>query len=428
MKSIIFTVFFFISLESVLQTQWNKLNTGFNDYIFSVCFINSQTGFVGGQSGLGRIYKTTDSGLNWALSLQTLSDERFEALYFINSMTGWAGSYYGLIYKTTNSGANWLPYAVYGRVRRIHFLNQSTGFAATSLGVKKTSNGGLSWFTVLNVSECIGIRFFNTETGLVSVQGSSISKIFKTVNSGVNWQEVYNEPQGTGINNFSFINSTTGFASGFYKITLKTVDQGSTWNLIYKDPGTVTIIYDHRMIHFVDNNLGYACGQYIIPGPTTYRGAAFNVTTNGGLSWEFQTINPAIHNVYAFEDIQIIDGQIGYITGSNGNIYKSTNAGYVPVIPIASEIPVNFSLHQNYPNPFNPSTKIKFEIPADAAGNTRLSVYDILGREVRTLVNSNLKPGIYESDFNASDLPSGMYFYKLVSGNFSAIKKMIIVK
>lgn len=105
--------------------------------------------------------------------------------------------------------------------------------------------------------------------------------------------------------------------------------------------------------------------------------------------------------------------------------------------------PKNFSLHQNYPNPFNPSTKIKFQIPllrgvSGEAGQlvtpgregvfTSLKIFDILGREVRTLVNENLKPGIYEADFNAADLPSGIYFYTLNAGEFVDTKKMILIK
>ncbi|MBN8583504.1 MAG: T9SS type A sorting domain-containing protein [Ignavibacteria bacterium] len=443
MKKIIVIVIFLLCSAVNSHGQWNKVNSGISDYLFSAFFINTQTGYIGGQDSPGRIYKTVNGGLNWNLVLATAGNERFECLFFINEQTGWAGSYYGLTYKTTNGGANWSYSVIQGRVRRIQFLNQLTGFAVTSQGARKSTNGGLSWFSVLNASEGIGLKFFNTEIGLVSIQNGSFSKIFKTVNGGLNWTEVYNEPLATGINNFSFINNSTGYASGNYKLTLKTIDQGSSWTEVFKDPSSVSVIYDHRVIHFVDANLGYACGQYLIPGPSTYRGAVFNKTTNGGLTWEFQSITPGIHNVWAFEDMQIVDGQIGFVVGSSGNVYKSTNAGFVGIQPISTEIPQYFSLHQNYPNPFNPSTKIKFQIPllrgvSGEAGQlvtpgrdgvfTSLKIFDILGREVRTLVNENLKPGIYEADFNSTDLPSGVYFYKLNAGEFVATKKMILMK
>jgi len=91
----------------------------------------------------------------------------------------------------------------------------------------------------------------------------------------------------------------------------------------------------------------------------------------------------------------------------------------------------NFTLLQNYPNPFNPSTTIKYSIPTVETGHApsvRLIVYDILGREVETLVNEKQKPGNYEVVFNASNLPSGIYFYSMTVGKFNSVKKMMLVK
>ncbi len=93
--------------------------------------------------------------------------------------------------------------------------------------------------------------------------------------------------------------------------------------------------------------------------------------------------------------------------------------------------PINYSLSQNYPNPFNPSTKIKYSIPTVEKGHAlsvQLRVYDLLGREVATLVNKEQQPGNYEVTFDASTLSSGTYFYRLQAGNFSQIKKMILLK
>ena len=96
-----------------------------------------------------------------------------------------------------------------------------------------------------------------------------------------------------------------------------------------------------------------------------------------------------------------------------------------------AEIPNNFSLCQNYPNPFNPQTKIKFDVPANVKGqtsNVKLIIYDLLGREVAILVNEELKPGTYEADWDGSNYSSGVYFYKIISGDFVATKKMLMVK
>lgn len=93
---------------------------------------------------------------------------------------------------------------------------------------------------------------------------------------------------------------------------------------------------------------------------------------------------------------------------------------------VQSELPADFGLSQNYPNPFNPSTSISFQLPE--AGNVLLKVFDVLGKEVMTLVDEYRAPGSYEVRLDASNLAGGMYFYKLVSGSFSETKKMILVK
>ena len=90
-----------------------------------------------------------------------------------------------------------------------------------------------------------------------------------------------------------------------------------------------------------------------------------------------------------------------------------------------------FQLYQNYPNPFNPSTTIKYAIPSLANDNLRtvlLKVYDILGNEVTTLVNEIKSPGNYEVQFDASNFSNGVYYYKLSSGNFVQVKKMMLLK
>ncbi len=106
----------------------------------------------------------------------------------------------------------------------------------------------------------------------------------------------------------------------------------------------------------------------------------------------------------------------------------------IGITPISSEVPKNFSLSQNYPNPFNPSTVIKFQVSSYRF--VKLTIFDVLGREVSTLVNQNLQPGTYEVNFDGTNLTSGAYFYKLVAGDpgsksgtsFIETKKMMMVK
>ena len=99
---------------------------------------------------------------------------------------------------------------------------------------------------------------------------------------------------------------------------------------------------------------------------------------------------------------------------------------YSDMINIEVSIPEEFTLEQNYPNPFNPETNIRFRIPE--FGHVSLKVYDILGNEIATLVNEEKPAGSYEVDFNASALPSGVYFYRLEANGFSQTKKMILMK
>jgi type IX secretion system substrate protein len=103
----------------------------------------------------------------------------------------------------------------------------------------------------------------------------------------------------------------------------------------------------------------------------------------------------------------------------------------IGINPISTEVPDRFMLYQNYPNPFNPSTKIRFSIPPAGNGNDRsvkVIIYDVLGREISTLVNEELSPGIYEIEWDAENYASGIYYYKLTAENYSDFKKMVVVK
>ena len=89
-------------------------------------------------------------------------------------------------------------------------------------------------------------------------------------------------------------------------------------------------------------------------------------------------------------------------------------------------LPIKFNLYQNYPNPFNPVTVIKYDIPENS--KVKISVFDATGREVKNLVNDTKSPGAYEVIFNGVSLASGVYYYKLEAGNFSDVKKLILLK
>ncbi len=122
------------------------------------------------------------------------------------------------------------------------------------------------------------------------------------------------------------------------------------------------------------------------------------------------------------EDLSIDNGT-GSILLRSGESMEITS-GFLSVQ--TAEIPESFELSQNYPNPFNPGTKISFSLPQ--AENVKVIIYDQLGQKVTELVNGNMEAGKHEVEFNASNLASGLYFYRIQAGGFSAVKKMMLLK
>lgn len=121
-----------------------------------------------------------------------------------------------------------------------------------------------------------------------------------------------------------------------------------------------------------------------------------------------------------------------YVTGASHDINTQEDfltikyTQTIGIQQISNEIPAEFSLHQNYPNPFNPNTVIIFQLTVNSFAE--LIVYDNLGKEITKLVNEQLQPGTYEVTFDGSNFSSGIYYYRLVTGNFKETKKMILLK
>ncbi len=205
-----------------------------------------------------------------------------------------------------------------------------------------------------------------------------------------------------------FINTQTGWACGNNGTILKTTNGGSNWF-----GQTSGITFPLRSIHFVDSNIGYCAARV---GYSIYK------TTNGGNNWF-----TVLATFKAFQSIYFINSQTGWASGGSGRIIHTTNGGeYLTAIGGNEIVLREFKLEQNYPNPFNASSKFKVQIVK--LSEVKIIVYDVLGREVATLVNEQLKLGTYEVDWDASAFPSGVYFYKMQAGNYSETKKMILTK
>ena len=157
-------------------------------------------------------------------------------------------------------------------------------------------------------------------------------------------------------------------------------------------------------------------------------------TKNSGITWNTQSSEITEW----LSGVSFADSSNGIVVGANGKILKTTSGGvtFIEENEIEEQTPQNYLISQNYPNPFNPVTKIKYTIPqtnSSLPGGARgglvtLMVYNTLGREVATLVNEEKPAGEYEVEFNAANLPSGIYFYQLNSGEFRETKKMVLLR
>src|SRR4030095_7468017 len=155
-------------------------------------------------------------------------------------------------------------------------------------------------------------------------------------------------------------------------------------------------------------------------------------STDGGISWGADT-RLTNNSANSLLSSVAISGSVvhtvwqDYRDGNYEIYYKRDPTGNpLGIININSEIPKEFSLSQNYPNPFNPKTIINFQLPM--FNYVSLILYDVLGKEVASLVNEQLKAGTYEVNWDASNYPSGVYYYKLTAGDYTKTKKMVLIK
>lgn len=226
--------------------------------------------------------------------------------------------------------------------------------------------------------------------------------IYKSINKGATWTHV-----GLAAETMQTLLSKDGFifAGALHAGMWRSDDNGATWN-------SIGLFIQHQSIA-ANEDFIYAGGI----------DAGVYMSSNNGISWIPKNDNGmGSRRVNA---LCINEGFLFATTQGQGS-YKRPVDELLVIEPVSNEIPNQYSLSQNYPNPFNPATKIKFGMPA--AGFARLKVYDMLGREVSVLVNEQLKAGKYEVNWNSSAFPSGVYYYKLVSGDFTDTKKMILVK
>ena len=420
MKPLLFSMFVFLFSVTVINSQWVEQTSGVTTQLTSVSAIDANNAWICGYSGV--VLRTTNGGLNWinASAAPIPTTLNMHCIYGIDANTALVcGSGTAtFVFRTSNGGANWTQVFTEtgGFMNTILMGNPMLGFmSGDPVGGRwslwGTYNGGVTWdstnFYIPQAGTEAGWNnsmFFDPVGGSVWF-GTNNTHIYKTYNL-LNWTAQITTGQ---VNSYAvwFNNSTTGMTGGTG--TLITTDGGDNWAATSSPlPGTANI----------SGITGLSDSWWVIR-----QGTAIYYSPNNGTSWSTEYTAP-LGNFRHIAKARIGTNIILWGVRSNGGISK--NEIPVGVAPITNRIPAAFKLMQNYPNPFNPSTNIRFDLPF--SGYLKLVVFDAIGREVSVLIDSRFEAGSYEVDFDGSSLTSGVYFYKLTSGEFSETKKMILSK
>jgi photosystem II stability/assembly factor-like uncharacterized protein len=350
-----------------------------------------------------RIYKSTNSGVNWQLVHSPVNNAGLSTFSFLNELTGFVSG--SVSYKTTNGGNNWIQMP-YGNFRAIEFFNEMTGYAISSNSFYKTTNGGLSYSSqFLSPDDVWTFDMLNETTGWV-VYRNGFTYCRRTTNGGMNWI-VPTVPIPAPRESISFFDSTFGIIVGWTDVFNISTNGGVNWSYT---PSGINGSFDD--VQCVTRDVIYAVG---LEGMIVK-------STNGGVNWLQQASGTTQH----LFSVHFINENTGFACGFGGIVLRTTNGGVLPVVPIGNTVPVASNLYQNYPNPFNPVTKIKFEI--SKSENVLIKIYDAAGKMITELVNQKLSAGTYSVEWNAVNYPSGAYYYTIRAGDFMQSKKMILLK
>lgn len=416
MRKIIFALFAFASLNLIFaQDFWQKTSFPSGSQLNSVYSILGldDNSVLFGTYAMG-IYKSTDNGLSFyqsGLNSQWIIDLKKDNQQNIYALT--IGSTFGSgVFKSTDNGNNWFQVWSYqGGLNCLYVDNSNNVYVGLNYssgqgGVYKSSNGGQSWENIFPFQANVyAITKSLNGTLILAVYENGLAHIYKSTDEGVNWSK-YSFPINFTSTDFAINSQGTIFLAtsgyGIYKST----DNGSSWQL------TAPTGPEFSSLLITVNEIYAGTRGYWI-----YK------STNSGNDWEL--INSGMG-----QDKYVLSlglSKSGYIFAGMdySGIYRSVNK--ITSVENIVVNPFEFNLYQNYPNPFNPTTTITFTLAED--GLTTLKIYDILGREVQTLVNEELKAGqVHKVNFNASDFSSGVYFYKLENNNRTLIRKFVFIK
>lgn len=381
--------------------------------------------------------------------------------FFFSASEGVIFSSNGLM--TTENGADWsinsYPGSGYLYNFKADFLDTKHGYISINGAFYYTDDGGINWQFKKQFTSEVGFRFINGSTGILADE----NKIYKTTDYGNTWDVIDYPPMASSIYSIlgvHIIDDNMWFISCAPGILLRTSDSGNSWEQIawgHLSP------YDVKDVSSYDGELIVAViAAY--EGPALYPRGIVMKSTDGGINWE-QTY---WRNNVEFRSIYLHEGPYGLLGRDDGSLCKTFSSAldfttihnfdgisidkievneanevflhlmhdqqilyaenYFTATGIKNEPMTNvaFSLGNNYPNPFNPVTKISFTLRS--SDHTTLQIFDILGNEIDTILDEYLTSGEHQTIWNAERFASGIYYYRLTSGSYVEVKKMILLK
>lgn len=419
-------IFLLISFTVNAQEFWVK--TSFPDSVQVTTLYTAPNGYVFAGTVSNGIYRSVDSGENW-IRLSPGSTVYNSYIYSIEYVPQYgklfAGTNENGLFASTDFGNSWsksesgLTNTI---IYDITFDENRIYLGTRGGGVFESINGGQSWSQINVNLNNLYVTALSVKDGELFA-GTEFGGAWKTINGKTSWVPINNgladdNQQYQRIFDILFVEDIV------YLVTLdnspyRSENFGTTW-VLFSPKGHS--IYDLELNPEKDLFAASAFGVYkkeFVPDTSSGNGGGEEKNIHETF---FEQAAPSI---LPFRFTSLTSDFNGYLYGGTDGdgIYKTLK---VTSVSEKENIPLNYSLSRNYPNPFNPITKISYSVPQ--AGEVRLVVYDLLGREVNTLVNDYKNAGTYQVTFNAKDFPSGVYFYSIQAGSYTKTNKMVLLK
>ena len=410
------TIFILLSVNLLYsQNFWEKTNfPSDNSQLFSVysLMVNSEDHILAGTFAKG-IYKSTDLGNSWAesgLSGQWIRDFAINSSneIFITSV----GSQFGDgVYKSVDNGNTWTKVwdAISSGMNCLYIDQQNVIYVGMNYydsqgGIFRSEDGGNTWTNIFELPANI-YEIVKLNNG--RILAASYGQIYFSDDNGVNWNSTSSGLVQATISDIALNQENEIFITTLGYGIYKSIDNGLTW-ITKMGAG-----WDFSCLKISSDGKIYAATQ----GNWLYE------SDDNGDNWFL--VNGGLNDSKYILSLEITKSGFLFAGMDYYGIYKSANK-VVTTLNEENTVPSKFELMQNYPNPFNPSTSIEYSVPSNEY--VLLKVYDLLGNEVNTLVNERQSAGNYEVNFDASNLASGIYFYRIQSGSFIQTKKLMLLK